>query len=197
MQRTFPLLKDAHPDDPHGAEYCFYTNVIDVTFAGSVGEEGVVTAWKIADKYGLRVLVGDELLPRAAPTGERNFHISVLDGRKPSKDGIKPNIAFVVFDPQLTSSSSNDIKQWTLDQLALANWSADSSILGGDLLKQWNGEFTRFGLGSMSIEAKFFREFIFIRIDKKDVSTMVSATMKLSHKLHLPLFFFENLASQG
>ena len=98
MRKSFPLIGD--PDDSFVTEYCFYKNVIDVVFASSVGEEGITQAWMLADRHGLRLLVGDELLPRAAPEGKRDFHISVLDGARP-KPGVVPNICFVAFDPDI------------------------------------------------------------------------------------------------
>jgi hypothetical protein len=70
MRSSFPLIGDAHPDDPFGTEYCFFRNVIDVGFASSVGEKGVLQAWRLAEKHGLRLLVGDELLPPTAPQGK-------------------------------------------------------------------------------------------------------------------------------
>src|SRR5258708_31382932 len=94
MRKAFP--REAHPDYTYGTEYCFYRNVIDVIFASSVGEEGVLEAWRLAEKHGLRLLVGDELLPRAASREKRDFYISVLDGPKP-KPGVSPNFCFVVF----------------------------------------------------------------------------------------------------
>lgn len=102
MRESFPLIRDAHPDDPFGTEYCFYRNVIDVIFASSVGEQGIMRAWRLAEKHGLRLLAGDELLPRAVPKRERDFHISVLDGRTSAAPGATPNMCFVVFDLTLS-----------------------------------------------------------------------------------------------
>jgi hypothetical protein len=92
MRSSFPLIGDAHPDDPFGTEYCFFRNVIDVGFASSVGEKGVLQAWRLAEKHGLRLLVGDELLPPTAPQGKRDVHISVLDGRRPDSPEVAPNV---------------------------------------------------------------------------------------------------------
>ena len=75
-----------------------------MNFAGSVSEEGVVTAWGLAQKCGLRISVGDELLPRAAPEGERHVWITVLDGRKtPGVD--TPNICLAILDPAFAPPS--------------------------------------------------------------------------------------------
>jgi len=190
--REFPLLKDADPDDPHGSEYCFYPSVIDVIFAGSVGEEGVVTAWKLAAKYGLRIVVGDELLPAVAPTGERTTHISVLDGRKCSrKSDFGPNVCIVVLDTKFVPFG--DKKQWVLEQLEMADWDVSASILETGPLKQWNDEFMLLGLESISLEMKFFRTFIFSRFKAKDIERVVPKAMMLSRKFHLPILFFENL----
>jgi hypothetical protein len=191
MRKTFP--RDAHPDDSYGTEYCFYGNVIDVIFASSVGEEGVLEAWRLADKHGLRLLVGDELLPRAASRGKRDFHISVLDGPKP-KPGVVPNVCFVVFDPEFAHVAPSNAKKWVLEQLETEPWTKDQSILMGDRLRQWNDQFAARNLGPLISEMRFYRELVFVRVDRKNGSSMIAPTMELSHKLGLPLEIYIDLA---
>lgn len=193
MRRSFPLIRMTDPDDPYGTEYCFYRNVIDVIFASSVGEEGILKAWRLAEKHGLRLLVGDELLPRTAPRGERDFHISVLDGRKPNKPGVSSNFCFVVFDPELAHVSPSKAKQWVLEQIETGTWSKDRSMIG-DRLRQWDDELAARNLDPLISEMRFYRELIFIRVAKKNGSSMVSPIMELSHKFGLPLQVYENLA---
>ena len=190
--KTFPSIGDAHADNPYGTEYCFYRNVIDVIFASSVGEEGILEAWRIAEKHGLRLLVGDELLPRAAPRGERDFHISVLDGRK-SKPGVSPNVCFVVFDPEFSHVSPSNARKWVLEQLEAKPWTNDQSIMMGDRLRQWNDQLAARNLDPLISERRFYRELIFIRVDKKNGSSMISPMMELSHKLDLPLEVYVDL----
>jgi hypothetical protein len=76
MRESFPLIEDSDPDDLRGTEYCFFKDLVEIVFAGPVGEEGVVTAWKLACKHGLRMLVGDELASavrsRRGKTGPHN-----------------------------------------------------------------------------------------------------------------------------
>jgi hypothetical protein len=194
MHKSFPLIGMTEPDDPYGTEYCFYRNVIDVIFARSVGEEGVLKAWRLAEKHGLRLLVGDELLPRTAPRGERDFHISVLDGRKADKPGVSSNICFVVFDPELAHVSPCKARNWVLEQLETRTWSKDQSILTGDRLRQWNDRLAARNLDPLISEMRFYRELIFIRVAKKNSNSMVSPIMELSHKLGLPFQVYGNLA---
>jgi hypothetical protein len=149
------LIGDAHPDDSFGTEYCFYRNVIDVIFASSVGEQGVVAAWRLAEKHRLRVLVGDELLPRTAPKGEWDFHISVLDGARP-KPGMPSNVCFVVFDPDIAHVSPSKARQWALERLEAESWSKDQSILTGDRLRQWSDRFADRNLSTLISEMRFY-----------------------------------------
>jgi hypothetical protein len=192
MRKTFP--RDAHPDDPYATEYCFYENVIDVIFASSVGEEGILEAWRLAEKHGVRLLVGDELLPRTAPKGKRDFHISVLDGRKPDKPGGVPNVCFVVFDPELAHVDLGESRKRILELLETQPWTKDQSVLVGDRLRQWNDQFAARRLDPLISEMRFYRELIFIRVDKKNGASMISPMMELSHKLSLPLEVYVDLA---
>ena len=192
MRRSFPLIGDAHPDDAYGTEYCFYWNVIDVMFAGSVGEEGVLQAWRLAGKHDLRLLVGDELLPRKAPKGKRDFHISVLDGARPIP-GIAPNMCFVVFDPEIAHISPAKARAWILERLEAEAWSKDQSILTGDKLRLWIDLFAARNLDPLVSEMRFYRDLIFIRVDRKNSSSMISPTMELSHKLDLPFQVYVDL----
>lgn len=192
MRRSFPLIGDAHPDDAYGTEYCFYWNVIDVMFAGSIGEEGVLKAWRLAGKHGLRLLVGDELLPRKAPKGKRDFHISVLDGARPIP-GIAPNMCFVVFDPEIAHISPGKARAWILERLEAEAWSKDQSILTGDKLRLWIDLFAARNLDPLVSEMRFYRDLIFIRVDRKNDISMLSPTMELSHKLGLPFQVYVDL----
>src|SRR5260370_16653848 len=72
MRKTFP--REAHPDDPYGTEYCFYENVIDVIFASSVGEDGVLEAWRHPANHGARLLAGLHLVHPTAPQATPHFH---------------------------------------------------------------------------------------------------------------------------
>ncbi|KRR23306.1 hypothetical protein CQ14_32300 [Bradyrhizobium lablabi] len=197
MCKTFPLIGETDPDDSYGTEYCFYRNVIDVVFASSIGEEGVRKAWKLAEKHGLRILIGDELLPAAAPRGKQHFHIPVLHGPKPDKPGVSPNICFVVFDPELTRVSPSTARKWALDQVETGAWSNDQSFPLGDRLSEWNDQLAARNLDSLISEMRFYRELIFVRVDQKNASSMVAPIMELSHRLGLPLQIYQNLAGGG
>lgn len=191
MRKTFP--REAHPDDPYGTEYCFYRNIIDVIFASSVGEQGVLEAWRLADKHGLRLLVGGELLPRAAPRGNRNFHISVLDGPKP-KPGVVPNFCFIVFDPELAHVTPGNARKRVVEKLETQPWTNEQSILMGDRLRKWSDQFAALNLYKLISEMRFYRDLIFIRVDRRNGSSMISPMMELSHKLGLPLEVYIDLA---
>jgi hypothetical protein len=117
MRASFPLIGDADPDDPFGTEYCFYWNVIDVTFASSVGEEGVLQAWRFAEKHGLRLMVGDQLPPPTAPKGGQDFQISALGGRTVVPSSMAPDVCFVVFDPDISHVAPRQARTWVLGQL--------------------------------------------------------------------------------
>jgi hypothetical protein len=192
MRKTFP--REAHPDDPYGTEYCFYKNVIDVMFASSVGEEGVLEAWRLAEKHGIRLLAGDELLPRAAPNGKRDFHISILDGRKPDRPGVVPNVCFVVFDPELAQINPGDSRMRILELLETQPWTKDQANLVGRRLRQWNDQFAARRLDPLVSEMRFYRELVFVRVHARDSGAMISPMMDLSRKLGLPLEVFTNLA---
>lgn len=186
MRSSFPLIGDAPPDDPHGTEYCFFENVTDAIFASSVARKGVLLAWRIADRHGLRVLIGDELLARTAPEDDRDFYISVLDGRKSSKLGVTPNVCFVVFDPDIEHVAPGKARAWALKRLEAGPWSKDRAILAGQRLGQWLDQFGTSNLDALISEMRFYRDLIFIRVDRKVSSSMISPTMELSHKLDLP-----------
>lgn len=196
MRKSFPLLGDAHPDDSFGTEYCFYRNVIDVGFVSSVGEQGVLQAWRLAEKHGLRVLAGHELLPPAAPTGEEdfhNFHISVLDGAKPAP-GIVPNICFVVFDPDIEHVAPKKARTWVLERLEAGPWSENQSILTSDRLRRWSDQFAIRNLDALIVGTRFYRDLIFIRVDRRNASSMISPVMSLSHQFDLPFKVYADLA---
>lgn len=197
MSRSFPLIGDAHPDDPFGTEYCFYENVIDVIFASSIGEEAILQAWRLAEKHGLRLLVGDELLPPAAPNGKRDFHISVLDGRRPDAPSISPNVCLVVFDPDIEHVAPSKARTWVLERLEASPWSKDQSILTGDRLSRWVDQFATRNLDALVSETRFYRDLIFIRVEKKNVSSIIAPTMELSHRLSLPFEVYVDLALAG
>ena len=190
MRKTFP--REAHPDDPYGTEYCFYRNVIDVIFASSVGEEGVLEAWRLADKHGLRLLVGDALLPRAAPKGTRDVHISVLDGPKP-KPGVVPNFCFVVVDPEFAHVTPGNVRKRVVEKLETEPWAQDQSVLMGDRLRQWNDRFAARNLDPLISEMRFYRDLILVRVDRKNGSSMISQMMELAHKAGLPLEVYVDL----
>lgn len=193
MRSLFPLIGDAHPDDSLGTEYCFYTNVIDVTFASSVGEEGILQAWKLADRHGLRLSVGDELLPREAPKTRCGLHIPVLHGRRRDALGMVPNVCFVIFDPDVANVAPSEARTWVLEQLDSALWSRDRTILEGDRLGRWVDLFVNRNLEGLISEMRFYRDLILVRVDKKDGSSMISPVMELTHKLNLPFEVYVDL----
>jgi hypothetical protein len=195
MRGSFPLIGDAHPDDPFGTEYCFYRNVVDVIFASSVGQEGVLQAWKLAEKHGLRLMIRDQLLPPTAPKDKGDLHISALDGPTAELSSRAPNVCFVVFDPDISHVAPREARKWVLGQLEEGAWSKDKSILMGDRLKQWADQFAARDLGRLTSEVRFYHELVFLRVDKKDASLMISPTMELSHKLNLPFEVYVNLGS--
>jgi len=192
MCKSFP--REAHPDDPYGTEYCFYKNVIAVMFASSVAEQGVIEAWRLAEKHGLSLLAGDELLPRTAPKGGRDFHISILDGRKPDKPGVMANVCFVVFDPELAGVNLGDSRKRVLELLETQPWTRDQANLVGPRLRQWHDQFAARRLDRLVSEMRFYRELVFLRVHSRDSGAMISPMMDLSHKLGLPLEVYANLA---
>jgi hypothetical protein len=193
MRETFPSLPDADPDNSRGTDYNFYKHFVQMDIAGSVGEEGVITAWKLADKYGLRILVGGELLPRSAPQGERRVHITVLDGgRVGTQSTGGPIVSIVILDPAYAPFLATN--QWVRNQLDVEEGSDDrSSIIASDPLKQWNDEFTTLHLGCVHIGMRFFRKFTLLRTRPKDLHSVAPAAIELATKLHLGLLFFEDL----
>ena len=193
MRKSFPLMIDADPDDSFGTEYSFYKNLIEMVFASSVGEEGILQAWRLAEKHGLRLLVGDELLPRTAPKGERDLHISVLDGRNRAPSGMVRSICYVVFDPDIDHVAPSSAKTWVLERLRAGPWSKDQSILMGDRLKQWAAQFAARNLDGLILELRFYHDLIFIRVADKNATKMFSPTMDLSHKIGLPVKVFADI----
>ena len=61
-------------------------------------------------------------------------------------------------------------------------------------VRQWDDELAARNLDPLISEMRFYRELIFIRVAKKNGSSMVSPIMELSHKFGLPLQVYENLA---
>jgi hypothetical protein len=192
MQRRFPLIGDAHPDDPRGTEYCFFRNVIDVIFAGLVAEEGVFQAWKLAEKHRLRLLVGEDLLPLEAPKAKRDFHVTLLHGRRPDT-GIAPNICFGVFDPDIAHVGPGRARTWILTRLSAETWSEDRSVLAGDRLKKWMDRFAARNLGTLVSEMQFTPDLIFIRVDNSNSASMIGPIMELSNELDVPFEVYANL----
>jgi hypothetical protein len=189
MRETFPSLYNSDPEDLHGTDYSFYKHFVRIDFAGPVGEEGVVRAWKLASKHGLRILAGDELLPRSAPEGERRIHITVLDGGKARAQSTgPPNICIAVLDPEFAPASG--AKQWIIDQLDVEEGS-DNPIMESGRLKQWNDEFTV--SDSSCVHSKFYHKFILLRFRPNDLDRIAAAAIELAKRFHLGLLFFENL----
>jgi hypothetical protein len=192
MRETFPPLADADPDDLRGTEYSFYRHFIYVVFAGPVSEEGVAAAWKLAHQHGLRVMVGDELLPLSAPEGERHVHITALDGRKAHGQSTRPpNVCIAVLDPSFAPASGT--KQWVLDQLDVEEGGSDASILASGLLKQWNDEFSALNLSGVPSEIKLFQKLVLLRLRPKDLHKVAPAAIELAKRLRVGLSVFENL----
>jgi hypothetical protein len=186
MCKTF--ARDGHLDDPHCTPYCFYQNVIEVEFGSSVEEEGGLEAWRLAEKHGVRLLAGDELLPRTAPKGakaERYFHISVLDGRKPDKPGAS-NVCFVVFDPVLAQVDIGNARKRILELLERQPQTKDPANLLGQRLRQWNDQFAARRLDQSISEMRYYRALIFIRVHRRDSGSLISPIMDLARKVSLP-----------
>ncbi|MCJ9704042.1 MULTISPECIES: hypothetical protein [unclassified Bradyrhizobium] len=194
MRSSFPLIGDAHPDDAFGTEYGFYKNAIDVVFASSVGEEAVLRAWKLADKHGLRLSVGGELLPRKAPKTSSDFHVTALHGSRPDTLRAVLDVCFVVFDPDIAHVAPSGARMWVLEQLQAAPWSKDRSILTGDRLRRWLDQYESRNLDELVSEMRFYRDLIFMRVEKRNSSSMVSPTMELAHKFSLPLEIYVDIA---
>lgn len=192
MRSSFPLIRDAPPDDPHGTEYCFFEYVIDAIFASSVARKGVLLAWRLAEKHELRVLLGDELLARNAPEDDRDFRVSVLDGWRSNMPGAS-NVCFVVFDPDIDHIAPSKARAWALERLGAGPWSKDRAILAGDRLAPWIDQFASRNLEASISEMRFYRDLIFIRVDRKASSLVISPTMELSHKLGLPFEVYVDL----
>jgi len=193
MRETFPSLPDAHPDDVRGTDYTFYKHFVYIDFAGPVSEEGVVTAWKLAHKHGLRILVGDELLPRSAPEGKRQLRITALDGSEVrAHSTIARNLSIAILDPTFAPASGT--KKWVLDQLEM-EWGGDNlpSIIGSSLLKQWNNEFGMLNVSCAYLEKEFFKNVVLLHFHPKDLDKIAPAVIELAKRLRLGLLFFENL----
>jgi hypothetical protein len=188
MREAFPSLTDADPDDLRGTDYSFYRQFVCMEFAGPVGEEGILMAWKLAYKHGLRMLVGDKLLPRVAPEGKRLIAITALEGSEvgAQSTGVR-NISIAVLDPDIVPASGT--KQWVRDQLNVEIGSDDSSIIASDQLKKWNDEFKALNL----TRAILFRNFILLRIQPKDLNRVAPTAIELAKRFHLGISIFEDL----
>src|SRR5262249_17756046 len=190
MREKFPPLANADPDDLRGTDYTFYKHFIYVVFAGPVSEEGVIAAWKLADKYGLRMSVGDELLPPSAPKGERHIHITALDGRKTcGQSTVAPNVCIAILDPAFAPASGT--KRWVLDQLE--DGSGDTPLIASGRLKQWIDEFKALNLSDAYMETKLFQKLIVLGFHPRDLGKVAPAAMDLAIKLRVRLLFFENM----
>jgi len=191
MRETFPTLSDADPGDLRGTDYSFRKHFVYMEFAGPIGEEGIIAAWSLAEKYGLRILVGDELLPRSAPKGERKIHISVLDGRKsPSQSDGTRNTNIAVVDPAFVSAYG--MRQWVLDQLALKEGrNTLQPTLPSESLRQWSDEFIALDLNGVQILC--FEKFILLRFPATDFDRINKAALELATRLHLGLLAFDDL----
>lgn len=185
MRSSFPLIGDAHPDDANGTEYCFYRNVIDVTFATSVGAQGVFRAWQLAEKHGLRVAFGDDVLPRAAPA-EEDFHLPGLHGQA-------SHVCFIVFDPDLKRVSPRDARNWARRRLEAGLSDEGPSILRSERLKQWMDGYETRKLHALISEMRFCDDVIFIRVSRKYSASMISPIMELSHALDLPFQVYTDI----
>lgn len=164
MRSSFPLIGD--PDDASGTEYCCYRNVIDVTFATSVGEQGVFRAWQLAEKHGLRVAFGDDVLPQAAPA-EEDFHLPGLHGQA-------SHVCFIVFDPDLKRVSPRDARAWARQRLEAGPSDARPSILRSKRLKQWMDRYETRKLDALISQMRFCDDLIFIRVSRKNSASMIS-----------------------
>ncbi len=185
MRSSFPLIGDAHPDDANGTEYCCYRNVIDVTFATSVGEQGIFRAWQLADKHGLRVAFGGDVLPRAAPA-EEDFHLPGLHGQA-------SHVCFIVFDPDLERTSPRDARAWARQRLEAGPSDERPSILRSKRLKQWMDGYESRKLDGLISQMRFCGDLIFIRVSRKNSASMISPIMELSHALDLPFQVYTDI----
>ena len=180
MRESFPVIVEADPDDPRGTEYSFYKHFVRIDLAGSVAEEGVVTAWKIASKLGLRVLAGGDLLPTVAPKGKRKSHIAALDGVKAvNRPVTEARVGIAIVDPE--SAPMFNTKDWIYDQLYAERETSDPSILTSDRLRQWNGEFGELGLA----RPRLFKNFILLYVDPSDLDRVAPTVIKLAKRLRL------------
>jgi hypothetical protein len=192
MRSSFPPIQDAHPDDATGTEYCFYENVIDVIFATSVGEQGVLRAWQLAEKHGLRISFGDEVLPRTAPADEE-YHLPGLHGRPPSKPGALPNVCFVVFDPDVTGVAPREARTWALRRLQAGPCSEEPAVLTSNRMRRWMDQYAIRKLDALVSEIRFYDDLVFIRVSRNNSASMVSPIMELSHALNLPFEVFTDI----
>jgi hypothetical protein len=184
MRSSFPLIGDAHSDDANGTDCC-YRNVIDVTFATSVGAQGVFRAWQLAEKHGLRVAFGDDVLPRAAPA-EENFHLPGLHGQA-------SHVCFIVFDPDLERVSPRDARNWARQRLEAGPSDEEPSILRSKRLKRWMDGFETRKLDALISQMRFSDDLIFIRVSRKNSASMISPIMELSHALDLPFQVYTDI----
>jgi hypothetical protein len=99
-----------------------------------------------------------------------------------------------VFDPDIAHVAPSKARTWVLERLEAGPWSKDQSILMGDRLRRWIDLFAARNLNALISEMKFYRDLIFIRVDRKNGSSMISPTMELSHKLSLPFEVYVDLA---
>ena len=187
MRDRFPPLVEARPDDSRGTDYSFYEHFVRVELAGSVSKEGVFTAWKIASELGLRILVGDELLPRFAPQDTKLIRIIALDGGGDRAGSVvAANVIVAIVDPTIAPAS--DTKRWVYDQLNAAHGTADPSILESDRLRQWNDEFGALGLA----ETIIFKNFILLRLQTADLDAITATAIKLANRFRLGVSIFED-----
>jgi hypothetical protein len=206
MRKVFPSGYDADPDDPYGTEYIFYPDFVDIGFAGSVAEEGIMLAWRLADKHDLRLLIEDTLLPRQAPEGERQVHIPVLDGRParaqehrtlwtPSLPGFRTSetarITIAVLD--LSFAPFSNPQEWVRNQIKVQQPCNDPSSLGSNKLKQWIKEFNAIDLGGIHLEVKLFEQLIIVQLRPKDLDVVAQEVAKIGAKLRLGSLFCDDL----
>jgi hypothetical protein len=186
MRNSFPLIGDAHPDDANGTEYCFHRNAIDVTFATSVGEQGVFRAWQLAEKHGLRVAFGDDVLPRVVPV-EEDFHLPGLHGQA-------SDVCFIVFDPDAKRVVPRNARVWARQRLEAGPGDESPSILSSKPLKRWMDQYESRKLDALVSQMRFCDDLIFIRVSRKNSASMISPIMEMSHAFGLPFEVYTDIA---
>jgi hypothetical protein len=188
MTKEFPPIEEADVEDLKGSEYAFYQHFIEIQFAGPVAEHGVVSAWKLAQKHGLRLLVGDELLPKLAPDGERQTHITALDGRQTAlKAGMKQEIGIAIVDPAFAPLSATQV--WVREQLH-AQSTDDVSL--ADLsppLRRWHDAFA----DSIPARKQYLRSLVLLSFPPSELDKIAPLAIEAAQKLQLGLVFFEDL----